>query len=263
MASPKAPDRRRYSDGGRGLRDARRRSAGIHGCQHLQTNIDKGLKDLRDKRLLPVDFDKVSSVELTGPKLSLTFGPEGKTNGKWIVQNPKDVRVDSAKLEDVVDKLRLATMDPGAADADTKKAASCFPPAARWRPSKLRMHPGSQEIQIRKNKDDYYAKSTAMDGVYKVSNELGADINKSTEDFREKWLLDLRDDSPDKVEMHVGAKIIFSDSRPASDCWSADGKKMDPLSVDDFLGKIRDFDGHEIRHDRIFQSHDHPDGDVE
>ena len=77
-----------------------------------------------------------------------------------------------------------------------------------------------------------------MDGASKVSNELGAGINKSTEDFREKWLLDLRDDSPDKVELHVGPKSYFL-TRAGDDYWSADGKKMDPLSVDDFLSKIR------------------------
>jgi len=35
--------------------------------------FDKGLKDLRDKRLLPVDFNNVSKIEIVSPKLNLAF----------------------------------------------------------------------------------------------------------------------------------------------------------------------------------------------
>jgi uncharacterized protein DUF4340 len=76
-----------------------------------KTNFDKGLKDLRDKRLLPIDFNKVSKIEIVSPKLNLAFS---SNNGQWVMQAPKDVRADTSKLEGVVEKLRLATMDPSA-----------------------------------------------------------------------------------------------------------------------------------------------------
>jgi hypothetical protein len=202
-----------------------------------KTNLNKGLTDLRDKRMLPMDFDKLAKVEVTGPKLNLTFAPDTGNAGKWIVQNPKDMRADSSTLADVVDKLRLATMDLGAPDADTKKSAALYASGTPVATLKVTDASGTQEMQVRKNKDDYYAKSTAMDGVSKVSNELGADVNKSTEDFREKWLLDLRDDTPDKVELHDGPKSYFL-TRTGEDWWS-DGKKMDPMSVENFLSTIR------------------------
>ena len=44
--------------------------------KNTKANLDKGLKDLRDKRLMPVDFDKLSSVEISGAKLHLTFGSD-------------------------------------------------------------------------------------------------------------------------------------------------------------------------------------------
>jgi len=173
-----------------------------------KTNFNKGLKDLRDKRMLPLDFDKLSKVELTGPKLSLTFGPDGANSGKWIVQNPKATRVESATLADIVDKLKSSTMDFGTSDADIKKSAAEFSSGAPVVTAKVTDASGSQVLQIRKNKDDYYAKTNAMDGASKVSNDLGAAVNKSTEDFREKWLLDMRDDTPDKIELHDGRNRI-------------------------------------------------------
>ena len=97
---------------------------------------------------------------------------------------------------------------------------------------------GSQELQIRKAADGYYAKTTAMDGVYKVSNDLGDLVGKNLDDFRQKKVFDFADEDPNKLELHDGAKAYFL-TRNGEDWWSADGKKMDPLSVQEFLRSIR------------------------
>jgi hypothetical protein len=199
-----------------------------------KTNFDKGLKDLRDKRLLPVDFNNVSKIELVGAKLNLAFG---SNKGQWVIQNPKDVRGDTSKLEGVVEKLRLATMDPSASDADTKKAASSFSSGTRVATVKATDASGSQKLQVRKSKDDYYAKTTAMDGAYKVSKELGEAIDKNLDDFREKRLFDFASDNPEKIEMHSGSKAYFL-TRSGDDWWS-DGKKMDAVSADSLIREIR------------------------
>jgi hypothetical protein len=91
--------------------------------KNTKTNLDKGLKDLRDKRLMPVDFDKLAGVEISGAKLHLTFGSE---DGKWTVRSPATLRGDTSKMETIIEKLRTTTMDPSTQDADMKKAASLF-----------------------------------------------------------------------------------------------------------------------------------------
>ncbi len=203
---------------------------------YTKTSLDKGVKDLRDKRLLPVDFEKVSSVELTGPKLSLTLGSD---NNLWAIHNPKDVRGDSSKLEGVITMLRSATMDPSAPDEDMKKAASAFSAGTPLGTVKVAESSGAYQLQIRKSKDAYYGKSTAMEGVYKIANELGETMSKNLDDFREKKLLDLAGGEPGKIEMHSGSKSYFL-TRSGEDWWSADGKKMDPIDVDNFLRAIRE-----------------------
>lgn len=199
-----------------------------------KTSLDKGVKDLQDKHLLPVDFEKISRVEITSPKLNLAFGSD---NGQWVIQNPKDVRGDTSKLEGVVEQLRTATMDPGMKDQERKKAASSFSSGTPLATVKVTDQSGSQELQVRKNKDAYYAKTTAMEGAYKVSNGLGDAINKNLDDFREKRLFDFAADNPEKIEMHSGAKSYFL-TRSGEDWWS-DGKKMDTVSVDSFIRAIR------------------------
>ena len=91
--------------------------------KNTETNLDKGLKDLRDKHLVPVDFDKLASVEISGPKLHLTFSSD---NGQWTVRSPANLRGDTSKMETIIEKLRTSTMDPGTSDADKKKASSLF-----------------------------------------------------------------------------------------------------------------------------------------
>ncbi len=134
--------------------------------KNTKANLDKGLKDLRDKRLMPVDFDKLASVEISGAKLRLTFASD---DGQWTVRSPANLRGDTSKMETIIEKLRTATMDPSAPDAETKKAAFLFASGAPIASLKATDASGSQELQIRKAADGYYAKTTAMDGVYKVS----------------------------------------------------------------------------------------------
>src|SRR4029077_4062479 len=71
--------------------------------KNTRANLDKGLKDLRETRLLPVDFDQLSSVEISGAKLHLTFGSE---DGKWTVRSPANLRGDTSKMETIIEKLR-------------------------------------------------------------------------------------------------------------------------------------------------------------
>jgi hypothetical protein len=202
--------------------------------KNTKANLDKSLKDLRDKRLMPVDFDKLTSVEISGAKLHLTFGSD---DGKWTVRSPANLRGDTSKMETIIEKLRTATMDPSTSDADLKKTASMFALGTPVASLKATDASGSQELQVRKAIGGYYAKTTAMDGAYKVPNELGDAINQDAEAFREKRVFDFAEEDPNKVEMHDGSKGYFL-TRSGEDWWS-DGKKMDALSVQEFLRSIR------------------------
>ena len=128
-------------------------------------------------------------------------------------------------------------MDPGATDEEDKKAASSFSSGTPLATVKVTDQSGSQELQVRKNKDAYYAKTTAMEGAYKVSNNLGEAINKNLDDFREKRLFDFAADNPEKIEMHSGPKSYFLTR--SGENWLSDGKKMDLVSIDSFIRAIR------------------------
>lgn len=202
---------------------------------NTKTSLNKSLSDLRDKRLLPVDFENIHSVQITSAKLDLTFGSD---NGQWTIHNPKNIRGDTSKFENVIEKLKVADMDPSTPEAERKKAAALFASGTPVATVKATDASGTQELQVRKSQGAYYAKTTAMDGAYKVADALGEAVGQNIEDFREKRLFDFAADNPNKVELHDGAKAYFM-TRSGEDWWSADGKMLDPLSADGLLRAIR------------------------
>jgi Domain of unknown function (DUF4340) len=202
-------------------------------ASYVKSSIDKSVNDLRDKRLLTVNPDKISRVELIKPGQDIEFGRNKKED--WQIVRPKPVRADGVEVGDLVRKLSGAKMDVSAPEKD---AASSFAHGTDIATAKLTDQSGSQQLQVRKNKDAYYAKSSVVDGTFKVDTDLGQELNKKLDDFRNKKLFDFGFSDPNKVELHTGEKAYFL-TRNGQDWWS-NGRKMDPDSVQSFISKLRD-----------------------
>jgi hypothetical protein len=201
-----------------------------------KTSLDKGLNDLRDKRLLTLASDKVNRLELLAKKSEIEFDHYGD---HWQIIKPKPLRADSSEVDDLVRKLTDAKIDLNAADSDQAKAAASFSKAEAVGKAKLMSGTETQDLDVRKAGNDYYAKSSAVESPSKVSNDLGQAFSKSLEDFRNKKLFDFGYTDPNKIEFHDGAKTYFL-TRGGSDWWGPDGKKMDATVVYSFLDKLRD-----------------------
>jgi hypothetical protein len=204
-------------------------------ASYLKSSADKSVTDLRDKRLITADFDNVSKIELTAKKQDIEFG---RNKQDWQIIKPKPVRADNSKVEDLTRALRDAKVDAASLSEDPKKAAASFGGGTPVATVKITGSSGTQELQVRKNKDDYYAKSTVLEGAYKVSSDLGKGVDKDLEDFRNKKLFDFGFDDPSKVEIHDGAKAQVL-TKNGQD-WMLDGKKMDSSTVQSVIDKARD-----------------------
>jgi hypothetical protein len=201
-----------------------------------KTSLDKTAKDLRDKRLLTFDSDKLSRVELNAKSQSIEFGKNNQN--EWQIVKPKPLRADGWAVEELVRKLKDAKMDTSVSDEDAKKAAASFASGTRIATAKVTDVTAAQEIEVRKDKDNYYAKSSAIAGVHKVANDLGEGLNKGVDDFRNKKLFDFAFNDPNKIEVHDGAKTrVFQKS---GEKWTSDGKQMDSTSVQALVDKLRD-----------------------
>ena len=87
-----------------------------------KSNFDKSANDLRDKRLLTFDSDKLSRVELTAKKQNIEFG---RNKDQWQIVKPKPLRADGFQVDELVRALHDAKMEL-AANEDEKKTAAAF-----------------------------------------------------------------------------------------------------------------------------------------
>ena len=201
---------------------------------YKKNSLDKSTNDLRDKRLLTFDSDKVSSIELTARKQTIAFG---RSKDEWQIVRPKPFRADRTQVEELLRTLREAKMDLSAME-DDKKVSATFSSGTPIATARITDVSGTQELQVKKNKEDYYAKSSVVAGVYKISSGTGPGLDKSIDDFRNKKLFDFGYADLDRIELHDGSKGYFL-TRSSSDWWS-NGSRMDPETVSAFVDKIRD-----------------------
>ncbi len=204
-------------------------------ASYHKTSLDKTVNDLRDKRLITLSADKVSRVDLTRKNQEIEFG---RNKDEWQILKPKPLRADSIQVGELVGKLADARMDLSGADRSSQEASEAFARATQVATAKVTDPSGTQELQIRKNKDTYYAKSSVVEGAYKVDPSLGQALDKGLDDFRNKKLFDFGYNEPEKIELHNGSKAYFL-TKGGADWWS-NGKKMEAGSVEDLIAKLRD-----------------------
>src|SRR5581483_3088604 len=202
-------------------------------ASYNKNTIAKTLNEFRDKRLLPVSADQVSRLDIIRKNQTIEFG---RTKDEWQILQPKPMRADSTQVGDLVQKLTDAKMDLSA--SEPKSSTSAFTSGTPVVTAKTTDPSGTQELEIRKNKDAYYAKSSAVDGIYKVNADLAQALDKDADDFRNKKLFDFGFTDPTKGEMHVNSKT-YSFTRNGHDWWS-NGKKMEVDTLAPLLSDIRD-----------------------
>jgi Domain of unknown function (DUF4340) len=205
-----------------------------------KNNLDKSANDLRDKRLFSADFDKVSQIELLNQspdkKSDLTLARE---KDAWQILKPKPYRADSGQVDDLIRALREAKFETTGADESNAKLVTAFKSAKPLATAKITGASGTQELEIRKDKDGDLAKSSALEGVYKVPATLATSLSKTLDDFRNKKLFDFGYQDPNKIEVHDGAKSYFL-TRSGTDWWGPDGKKLDTSTAEAVIGSLRD-----------------------
>jgi hypothetical protein len=194
----------------------------------VKTSLDKRPDDLRDKRLLTFDADKLSRVELAAKGPAVEFGKNGQN--EWQIVKPRPLRADGSAVDGLVSKLKDAKMDLSEADA-----AKQFAAAAKVATVTVTDAGGTQTMEIRRDKDkNVFAKSSAVEGVYKANADLADALDKGVDDFRNKKVFDFGFSDPSRVE------VKGTGYTKAGDKWTANGKTMDNASVQNLIDKLRD-----------------------
>ena len=200
----------------------------------IKESLSKTLGDLREKHLLNFEQDKLSRVELSAAgKTPLEFGRTGQA--EWQILKPRPLRADGWQVEEILTKLKQVSMD---ATADEKASNAGFASAAPVATIRITGPDGVKSIDIRKSKDDVYAKASTMEGAYKVAKDVADGLGKSLDDFRAKKVFDFGFNDPSRIDAKNGAVALTVEK--SGDKWKSAGKDMDSVAVQNLIDKLRD-----------------------
>tara|TARA_Y100000588_G_scaffold392805_1_gene506110 strand:+ start:15755 stop:17128 length:1374 start_codon:yes stop_codon:yes gene_type:complete len=156
---------------------------------HVKNGFGKEVFDLRDKQLLQVAGDTVSSVVLSGSKKSIEFG---KTSaGDWQIVKPQILRADNYVINDLVRTVSNVEMTAVLEDATGSNRRYSFKrPMASVEIIDEKGPHTLTVVQERGGDEKYYAKSSDTVGTFEVSSAVTSSLEKTLDDFRNKKLFD-------------------------------------------------------------------------
>src|SRR5579863_280076 len=118
-------------------------------ASYSKSSLDKSSKDLRDKRLLTFNSDKLTRVELTAKGPAIEFGKNNQN--EWQILKPRPLRADGLQVDDLVRKLKDAKIDTSVSEQDAKKATAAFFMGTRIAVATVTDANGNQLIDVRKD----------------------------------------------------------------------------------------------------------------
>jgi len=196
----------------------------------VKSTLDKRPDDLRDKRVMTFDSDKISRVELTAKGQTVEFGKNAQN--EWAIVKPRPLRADGSAVDGLVSKLKDAKMD---LTTTPDEAAKKFAGGTKVATAAVTDAGGTQTMEVRRDQEkSVYVKSSAVDGIYKANVDLADGVDKSLDDFRNKKLFDFGFSDPSKVDVKGVSYTKDGDK------WKANGKNMDNTTVQNLIDKLRD-----------------------
>ena len=213
---------------------------------YIKSGFEKEIFDLREKKLLKVDQDKISRVTVDVGRRSIEFGKSGDAD--WQILKPKPLRADNFSVGDLARSTYNAEMVSVLEEGEPTGKYSFRRPFATV---EVVDEAGAHTLTIAKDADDkYYAKSSDLDGVYEVSSTLPEALDKPLEDFRNKKLFDFGFVDPEAVQLRDGDTHLTIAKQ--EDKWiltSGEDRELDAEKVQTLLDALRGLSAKEFTSD--------------
>jgi hypothetical protein len=167
---------------------------------YLDTTFDKKTFDLRDKRAVKFERDKVESVQVARGAESIRMTRAGS---EWKIEAPVAGRADYPAVEGLLTRLSTAAM---ASIVDAQ--ASDLTKYGLDKPSLvITLGAGSSQTVLevgKKEGDRPYARDRSRPMIFTLDTTLTDDLGKAFDDYRKKDLFDSRPFDTDRVQLtHV------------------------------------------------------------
>jgi hypothetical protein len=213
---------------------------------YVKSSFDKTVFDLRDKKLLAVDGQKISRVKLNTGGRAIEFG---QTPGSsWQIVQPRALRADNFTVGDLVRSVQDAEL---VSIVDNPEELAPKPDFAKpYATVEVVDEAGAHTLTIAKAADKYYARSTDLAGVFEVSSALAEGLDKELDEFRNKKLFDFGFSEIAKLTVRDGGNALNIEKK--DDKWllaSEGGRELDSAKVQTLIDSLRNLTAIEFTSD--------------
>ncbi len=217
-------------------------------ASYQETAFAKKPFDLRDKRILNFDRDKVDSIEVT--QGGGTIVQLARSGSDWTVKQPAAVRGDYSTIEGVLTRLSSTNMtrlvEPAATDPVLLARYGLDKPTTT-----VTLGAGSTRATLALGKEEegsVYARDQSRPMVFAVDPTFAADLKKTADDFRDKDLFEFRNFNAARLRITRGSETfefqkVAGTGDNAAEKWqrvAAGGAAtdVDATKMDDLLSKL-------------------------
>jgi hypothetical protein len=204
-------------------------------ASYNKTALDKSITDLRDKKLLSFNTDKLTGVEITAKGQTMAFARNKES--EWAVVKPAPARADNFQVEELVRKLKELQMQTG---QEESKVAAEYAKAKPVLTAKVTDSSGVQQLDIRANSSQWFAKSSVRPAPAAIESAAAEALNKAPSEYRSKKLFEFGFNDPNKVEVRQAATNKSWLFTKGGEKWFTNGKEMDPTGIQAAISHIRD-----------------------
>ena len=212
--------------------------------RYNKTSFEKSVFDLRDKRLLHLDEDSISEMTVEAGGRTIGFLQE---DGDWRIVRPMELRADDFTVGDLARAVRTAEMTEVLAEHEGDGEYDFLKPTATVTVTDSQ---GPHTLILAQDGDTHYARSSAQEGVFKVSSTLAESFDKPVADFRDQKLFDFGYADPASVEVRAGDLDVSAIK--SVDKWlleSEGGREVDGVKVQTLLDRLRNLTATEFPSD--------------
>jgi Domain of unknown function (DUF4340) len=215
--------------------------------QVLATAAGKSLDDMRDRAVLHLSADQITSVELKNSGGEVTVAKESsKDNSAWKIQKPQAVAAGHDAVDSLLQAVSNAKMVSVASETLDKLAQfGLTPPAITFAAADAK---GATQTLLVGKKDgsSFYARDASRPTIFRIDADLETKLAEKFGDLRDKQILHADVGASTKVEIQTAAGSLTLVRKPNDpDEWQFDapadrkGKTAASWKVLDPLGTMQ------------------------
>jgi hypothetical protein len=209
---------------------------------YLDSTFNRKPFDLRDKKVLNFDREKVDRVEIAdGDKLVAL----AKTGADWRVTAPVEARGDFGAIEQLISRVQSASMKSVASEAATDLKEYGLDKPATTVTVGLGSARAGLAIGKKAEGGDVYARDVSKNQVVTVGGDLLTDLQKGVTEYRRKDVYEFRPYNLTRLEVTRGSDVVAFErlkgkGKDGADVWqNVNAKKaVDGTKFESVLAKL-------------------------